>query len=55
MNNGQSSPRPAKRFSGMASSGPGRLYPVGGTKPNTSPKSSECPDLRRTHGKPTSS
>ncbi|MET9957313.1 hypothetical protein ABZ135_37955 [Streptomyces sp. NPDC006339] len=41
------SSKPPKRYSGLASSGPGRLYPVGGSRPNTSPKSTEYPDTRR--------
>lgn len=43
--------RPPKKRE-PASSGPGRRYPVGGTRPNTGPRSDEYPDIYRNPQEP---
>ncbi|MEU3221206.1 hypothetical protein [Streptomyces sp. NPDC006971] len=43
--------RPPKRHE-PAASGPGRRYPVGGTRPNTGPRSDEHPDTYRNPDEP---
>ncbi|MEV0575410.1 MULTISPECIES: hypothetical protein [unclassified Streptomyces] len=46
--------RPSKKYE-SAGSGPGRRFPVGGTRPNTGPRCDEYPDLHRKPEGPKSS